>query len=195
MAVKSHSFLVRVMFILSLLFNVIFISRSLTGTSTVQDRANRFHHRAVAISEESEAGLEAIPMPSTRPPKHETPIYHASQEDVAALPPQSNAPPRFTNAGSDNSQLASPIANIRSEQHSQISEIKLVDEIWTVFEDLSRRDGDIVFESTKTKERRVFPKTGEASFVESDSRYPQFAGLRLEDIGLAAQDLLANQML
>lgn len=193
MAVKSYSFLVRVFFILSLLFNVIFISRSFTGRSAVQDHAHRFYHRAVAIKGELDAGSETIPEPSTRRSKDQTPISHAFQEVADA---QDDAPPNFAGTGSvDKTRLASPSANTRTGHYSQVAGIKQDDDFWTVIEDLSQRDGDIIFESTKTKERRVFPKTGEAAFQEYDARYPKFAGLRLAKIGLAAQDLLADQML
>lgn len=195
MAVKSHSFLMRVFFILSLLFNVIFISRSFTGRTAVQDHAHRFHHRAVAINEELDAGSETIPESSIKPSKEQTPISDASQEVAAALDSQDNAPPQFTGTNVDETRLASPSANIRTGHYSQVAGIKQDDDFWTVIEDLSQRDGDIIFESTKTKERRVFPKTGEAAFQEYDARYPKFAGLRLAKIGLAAQDLLADRML
>lgn len=195
MAVNSHSFLVRLFFILSLLFNVVFISRSFTGRTALQDHAHRFHHRAVAIKEELDAGAESIPAPSTRQPKEQLPKFAASQEVAAITESQKNTLPNFAVTNVDETRVVSPSANIRTGHSSQVAEFKIDDETWTVIEDLSQRNGDIVFESAKTKERRVFPKSGEAAFEEYDARYPKFAGLNLSDIGLAAQDLLANRML
>jgi hypothetical protein len=195
MAVKSHSFLVRVFFVPSLLFNIIFISRFFADRTTVQSRAQRFHHRAVAINEEADTGVKTIPESSIRPSLHEIPIYDSFQESATAFTRQSDAPPTFAGANIGKTQLSTPAANIRIAQFSQVSELKLEDELWTVIEDLSQRDGDIIFESTKTKERRVFSKTGEAAFYEYDSKWPKYAGLRLSSIGLAAPDLLADQML
>lgn len=195
MAVNSQSFLVRVFFLVSLLFNVIFVLRSFSGQPTVQSRAQRFHHRAVAVKEETDIGVETTPESSTKSSPHQVPDYDASQESATTSARQLNTPPTFAMPSIEDIHTSSPAVNIRIGQFSHISKIKLEDDFWTVIEDLSQRDGDLIFESTKTKERRVFPKTAEAAFYEYDARWPKFAGLRLSQIGLAAPDLLAEQML
>jgi hypothetical protein len=195
MAVKSQSFLVRVFFVMSLLFNVIFVLRSFSGHTTVQSRAQRFHHRAVAVKEETDAGVEPLPESLTKSTPHQIPNSDASQEPATASTRQFETPPTFAKPSIEDTRTSSPAVNIRIGQFSQVSQIKLEDDFWTVIEDLSQRDGDLIFESTKTKERRVFPKTAEAAFYEYDARWPKFAGLRLSQIGLSAPDLLAEQML
>lgn len=190
MAVVSHSFLVRVLFILSLIFNIFFVSRSYTGRTAVQNRAHRFHHRAVAVEKELDPGSNPIPERLTRPSNEQPPILDDFQEVAADTDSQDDVPSNLTTTDADPTPLVSHIA-----QYSQVARIKNDDDSWTVIEDLSQRDGDIIFESAKTKERKVFPKTGEAAFQEYDARYPEFAGLRLANIGLAAKDLLANRML
>jgi hypothetical protein len=62
---------------------------------------------------------------------------------------------------------------------------------WTVYEDLRTRDGVIVFVSS-IGEARVLRKTAEATFAEDG---PQYLGLDLKDIGMAAHDLLAEKLL
>jgi hypothetical protein len=195
MAVKSHSLLVRVFFVVSLLFNIIFILRSFAGQTSVKSRAQRFNHRAVAIKEEVDGPTETISESSIQLSPHEIPIQDVSQESETASGRQTDLPPTFAETTVDNTRVSSPGVNIRIGQYSQVSQITLDDDFWTVIEDLSQRDGDLVFESIKTKERRIFPKTGEAAFYEYDARWPKFAGLRLWSIGMAAPDLLADQML
>lgn len=195
MAVISQSLVVRVFFFLSLVFNVVFISRSFTGRTAVQTHANQFQHRAVVVKEELNAGNNSTPESPTRPPKEQPPIHDASQEVAAESYSQHDAPLNSAATNADQARLVSPSAHIRTGKETQVVQIKHGDDSWTVIEDLSQRDGDIIFESTKTKKRIVFPKTGEAAFQEYDARYPEFAGLQLANIGLATQDLLANRML
>ncbi|KAE9974740.1 hypothetical protein BLS_002935 [Venturia inaequalis] len=161
----------------------------------VQTHANRFQHRAVVVKEELNAGNNSTPESPTRPPKEQPPIHDGSQEVAAEIYSQHDAPPNSAATNADQARLVSPSAHIRTGQETQVVQIEHGDDSWTVIEDLSQRDGDIIFESTKTKKRIVFPKTGEAAFQEYDARYPEFAGLQLANIGLATQDLLANRML
>lgn len=64
-------------------------------------------------------------------------------------------------------------------------------ESWKVYEDLSKRDGSIVFVSAKGA-RRVLGKYAEPNFAEAN---PPHLGLKLSDIGTAGPDLLADELL
>ncbi|HXJ04917.1 MAG TPA: hypothetical protein VNH65_07450 [Candidatus Acidoferrum sp.] len=77
------------------------------------------------------------------------------------------------------------------EGYTQVSEFKIGSTIWMVFEDLRTRDGSIVFVSSR-RTTRVLPKTAEAAFVEASTPY---LGLKLEEIGTTARDLLADRLL
>ncbi|TLD30287.1 Tat pathway signal protein [Venturia nashicola] len=191
MAVPSHSLLVRVFFIISLVFNVVFISRSFTGRTALPNHAHRFHHRAVAVQDAVDEGTNSVRRSNEQPsaPQQLAPEID-SQGDS-----QGDPPPKFAATNADQTRLVSQSASTQTRQYSQVGRIELDDDSWTVLEDVSQRNGDIVFESTKTKERRVFPKTGEATFEETDAKFPKFAGLQLADIGLAAEDLLATRIL
>lgn len=61
---------------------------------------------------------------------------------------------------------------------------------WKVYEDLRSRDGAITFVSARGF--RVLPKSAEASFADAD---PPYLGLKLEDIGMADKDVLAERLL
>jgi hypothetical protein len=64
-------------------------------------------------------------------------------------------------------------------------------EAWKVYEDLRVRDGVITFVSSAGS-ARILPKTAEATFAEEG---PQYLGLELKEIGMAATDLLADKLL
>ncbi len=64
-------------------------------------------------------------------------------------------------------------------------------ETWRVYEDLRTRDGGITFISSAGS-ARVMPKSAEAVFADEG---PQYLGLELSQIGMAAADLLADKLL
>ncbi len=72
-----------------------------------------------------------------------------------------------------------------------ICEFKLNTDSWKVYEDLRTRDGDITFVSAAGASRRMV-KSAEASFQGPTEPY---VGLRLNEIGLAGADLLADRLL
>jgi len=75
--------------------------------------------------------------------------------------------------------------------HTLLAAFNRQDETWKVYEDLRLRDGVITFLSSKGS-ARVLRKTGEATFSEDG---PQYLGLELKEIGMAAPDLLADKLL
>jgi hypothetical protein len=86
--------------------------------------------------------------------------------------------------------LASPgAADI--EGHTQVCEFKVGAATWKVYEDLRTRDGALTFVSSSGG-TRVMPKSAEASFPDDAAPY---LGLKLEDIGMADADLLADKLL
>src|SRR3954465_4799650 len=68
-------------------------------------------------------------------------------------------------------------------------EFRLGSDSWKVYEDLTKRDGDIAFVSSQGA-RRPLEKSAEATFAEAE---PLYLGLKLADIGTAGEDLLANK--
>lgn len=86
--------------------------------------------------------------------------------------------------------LAAPgVADI--EDHTKVCEFKMNAATWKVYEDLRTREGAITFVSS-TGGVRVMPKSAEASYAEAATPY---LGLKLEDIGNAGPDLLADKLL
>ena len=84
-----------------------------------------------------------------------------------------------------------PASKVSTEGHTLHSTFSRNGEQWKVYEDLRTRDGVITFVSSSGK-ARVLPKTAEAVFPEDG---PQYLGLELKDIGMAARDLLADKLL
>jgi hypothetical protein len=74
--------------------------------------------------------------------------------------------------------------------HTPVCEFKVDSTRWKVYEDLRTREGVVTFISARGS--RVLPKSAEASFAETDSRY---LGLSLKDIGMSGPDLLADRLL
>jgi hypothetical protein len=83
-------------------------------------------------------------------------------------------------------EAASPqAANL--DGYTQLAEF----EGWRVFEDLRTRDGALVFTGPQGA-RRVLSKSAEPCFATAD---PPYLGLKMEDIGMAGRDLLAENLL
>jgi hypothetical protein len=77
------------------------------------------------------------------------------------------------------------------EGHTFLAEFTLRGVSWKVYEDLRVHDGGVTFISSKDSSRTM-PKSAEATFAEAD---PPYLGLKLDDIGLADADLLADKLL
>ncbi|MBB5063116.1 Tat pathway signal protein [Granulicella mallensis] len=77
------------------------------------------------------------------------------------------------------------------EGHIKLATFTRKGETWTVYEDLSVRDGVLTFVSSAGT-ARVLPKTAEATFADDG---PQHLGLDIKDIGMAGADLLADKLL
>jgi hypothetical protein len=77
------------------------------------------------------------------------------------------------------------------EGHTLVSEFKLDNASWKVYEDLRTRDGVLTFISSRG-EAKVLGKRAEATFAEAE---PSHLGLSMNDIGLADKDLLADRLL
>ncbi len=75
--------------------------------------------------------------------------------------------------------------------HTLVNEFTKDGTSWKVYEDLRTRDGVITFVSSKDR-ARVLTKSAEAAFAETDTPY---LGMKLEDIGMADRDLLAERLL
>lgn len=98
--------------------------------------------------------------------------------------------PQFSTTSS-----AGPKSVIRLSGYSQVAEIGPAEDSWSVFEDISQRDGDLVFQNSRTQERRVFPKRSEATFYTEDKKWKKYAGLSMATIGMDLRDLLADTLL
>jgi hypothetical protein len=94
-------------------------------------------------------------------------------------------------ATAEKSVPSKPVPHIPFDGLTPQAEFKLGDEDWKVYEDLSKRDGPIVFVSSKGTQR-VLGKHAETNFAESN---PPYLGLKLSDIGTAGPDLLADELL
>jgi hypothetical protein len=76
------------------------------------------------------------------------------------------------------------------EGHTLILQFKTTAATWKVYEDLRTREGALVFVSSNG-EKRQLTKSAEASMPEGTP----YLGLALKEIGLAAEDLLADRLL
>src|SRR3984885_15416866 len=76
------------------------------------------------------------------------------------------------------------------EGHTLILQFKTTAATWEVYEDLRTREGALVFVSS-SGEKRPLTKSAEASLPEGTP----YLGLALKEIGLAAEDLLADRLL
>ncbi len=75
--------------------------------------------------------------------------------------------------------------------HTFQCEFHLGSESWKVYENLTKRDGSIIFVSSQGA-RCTLEKSAEATFADAE---PPYLGLKLGDIGMAGEDLLANKLL
>lgn len=86
---------------------------------------------------------------------------------------------------------AVPASEASMAGHTLLCAFKRDGEEWKVYEDLRALDGAITFVSSAGV-ARVLPKSAEAVFADDG---PQYLGLELKDIGMAARDLLADKLL
>ncbi len=86
---------------------------------------------------------------------------------------------------------AAEVGEADTEGHTLLCEFQLDAATWKVYEDLSRREGPITFESPG-RAGRVLAKSAEATFAEAN---PPYLGLKIGDIGTAGPDLLADKLL
>lgn len=75
--------------------------------------------------------------------------------------------------------------------HTFQGEFQLGSESWKVYEELTKPEGSITFVSSQGV-RHLLEKSAEATFADTE---PPYLGLKLADIGMAAEDLLANKLL
>ncbi|MGB8473772.1 MAG: hypothetical protein WCE61_06765 [Candidatus Acidiferrum sp.] len=115
----------------------------------------------------------------------------AIQDLVQATDAKVFANSAASHLGSDSELAAGPSAETNLEGYTQVSEFKIGPTVWRVHEDLRTRDGSIIFVSSRGA-TRVLPKTAEAAFDEASTPY---LGLKLEEIGTTARDLLADRLL
>jgi hypothetical protein len=85
--------------------------------------------------------------------------------------------------------MAIPLAG-----YTRLAEITVDNEPWTIHEDLSKREGHVVFAS-KSGQQRVFPKTAELYAPPADAKYPRYMGKPIREVGMALADLLADELL
>jgi hypothetical protein len=193
MAIKSHSLLLRSFVAISFALNLIFLIRFVSNTpSNPQTNFRRFNHRALLL-EEHDVGIQT---PTTQPSQEEQQEVKIPMHDVSEVTPEPARSHAVTSPKSAQSPLfSSPSTAIRLAQYKQHAEISLADESWTVYEDLSRRDGSIIFQSAKTQDKKLFAKTGEAAFYQPNGAYPKHAAIPMAKIGMSLQDLLADHLL
>ncbi|HSY34645.1 MAG TPA: hypothetical protein VK814_02730 [Acidobacteriaceae bacterium] len=84
-----------------------------------------------------------------------------------------------------------PAATAPVEGHTKLSAFTRDELMWTVYEDLRKRDGVLTFVCSNGT-ARVLRKTAEPTFADDG---PQHLGLDLKDIGMADADLLADKLL
>jgi len=190
MAPKPRSLLLFSLLCLSFSINVLLLLRSSPGEV---NSSRKFSTRAVDLETDPDAvSREALrPPPSVAPlpSKKQTPSLESSIPKVPTGPPQFDAP-QFSNTPS-----AGPQPVVRLSEHTQIAKIGPTEDSWAVYEDLSQRDGDIVFQNSKTQERRIFPKRSEATFYNDDKKWKKYAGIPMAKIGMDLRDLLADKLL
>jgi hypothetical protein len=78
--------------------------------------------------------------------------------------------------------------------YARLADIEIDGQSWTAHEDLSIRNGPIVFAS-KTGQQRILSKTAELYAPPADAKYPRYAGLRIGEVGMALDDMLATKLL
>jgi hypothetical protein len=78
--------------------------------------------------------------------------------------------------------------------YTRLAEIQVDNESWTIHEDLTKREGHVVFES-KSGIQRVFPKTAEEYAPAVHPKYPRYNGVPISQVGMALADVLADQLL
>ncbi|KAF2669158.1 hypothetical protein BT63DRAFT_455133 [Microthyrium microscopicum] len=100
----------------------------------------------------------------------------------------------YLNSSSSINETETTPGDIPVQGLAKLTQIQVDGVTWTVHEDLSQRDGPIVFVSPDGKQE-VFPKNSEASFFKENPKYPRNAGLKMSDIGMALKDLLADNLL
>ncbi|HKV23626.1 MAG TPA: hypothetical protein VJN93_03455 [Candidatus Acidoferrum sp.] len=83
------------------------------------------------------------------------------------------------------------VAMVDTNGYAQVAEFERGSTKWKVYEDLRTRDGALVYKSAQGA-TKVFAKSAEASFDEATTPY---LGLKLEEIGTTARDLLADKLL
>ncbi|KAE9966004.1 hypothetical protein BLS_007269 [Venturia inaequalis] len=128
--------------------------------------------------------------------------YQSPAESIDELNPILNGAPEsnfYALASNTSSTLRYPFAlkadkTIPLDGYERLAEIEIDGQSWAVHEDLSNRNGQIVFAS-KAGEQRILPKTAELSAPRADARYPYYAGLNISEVGLALDDLLATKLL
>jgi len=190
MAVKTHSLLLRSFLAFSFAINFVLLFGIFSNNAS-PPTSQRFNHRAVPLKEQDTTVAHPVSVPSVEQQSNEIPIYDASRETtqpVEALPPSQQQKDGQT-------LFDTPQAAVRLEHYTEQAQFSVQEDFWTVYEDLSRRDGALVFESRQTQDRVVFPKTGEAAFYKQNQKYPKFASIPMAQIGMALGDLLADQLL
>jgi hypothetical protein len=98
--------------------------------------------------------------------------------------------PRSLSPGVANSGLL-PADTVNVDGHTLLSTFQRRGEAWKVYEDLRTRDGVVTFVAADGR-GRVLSKSAEPAFADAD---PLYLGLKLNDIGLAGPDLLADRLL
>jgi hypothetical protein len=96
--------------------------------------------------------------------------------------------------GSSESYSPSDFDQLPLQNDVKLAEITVEGARWSVHEDLTRRDGHIVFVHQDGR-RKVFPKTAEAVFFREHTKYPKFLGFPMSDIGMNLRDILADALL
>ena len=77
------------------------------------------------------------------------------------------------------------------EGYMLVSQFKIGPTVWKVYEDLRSRDGSLVFKSSQGV-AKILTKSAEAAFDEATTPH---LGLKLDEIGTTARDLLADKLL
>jgi hypothetical protein len=192
MAVKTHSLVLRSFLFVSITLNILLLFHSFIPSNTPSSRipSHRFRHRALPLEERGEDARPAQSLSLDRQ-SDEMPILDVAKE---ASQPIQASPPRQPKADEGSTFDSAQVA-IRASQNTHQADIKNEEESWTVYEDLSKRDGAIVFQSSLTKEQRILVKTGEAAFYKANPTYPQYGSIPMSKIGMSPADLLANYLL
>lgn len=78
--------------------------------------------------------------------------------------------------------------------YTRIIDLNIANKPWTVWEDLSQINGNLVFASA-SGEQRVFPKYAESFNPQASAQFPRYMGRSIREVGLALDDLLATDLL